>query len=241
MDFLNINETVQGVIRISKGVAREYGNASYAPSHLLYALMRKEAGLQGFVESMGKDAEYIREWAEVRIEEYPKTSGNGDSEAAFSGDNDPLRAALKPELSKGNITVIGATTIGLIARMLSAVKMINQSGEKDIKEFSGQLACIEAKEEHSAALLLGVPPEYVGYEEGGVLVNRIRRQPYAVVLFDETEKAHSSVYDIFLQIMNLHPPPCLQDDNQRGSDCGKHHLHRSQSGWRDKMECEIIK
>ena len=58
------------------------------------------------------------------------------------------------------------------------------------------------KEEHSAALLLGAPPGYVGYEEGGVLVNRIRRQPYAVVLFDEIEKAHSSVYDIFLQIMD---------------------------------------
>ena len=60
----------------------------------------------------------------------------------------------------------------------------------------------EYKEEHSAALLIGAPPGYVGYEEGGVLVNKIRRQPYAVVLFDEIEKAHSSVYDIFLQIMD---------------------------------------
>ncbi|MCC8036121.1 MAG: ATP-dependent Clp protease ATP-binding subunit [Rikenellaceae bacterium] len=60
----------------------------------------------------------------------------------------------------------------------------------------------EFKEEHSAALLLGAPPGYVGYEEGGLLVNKIRRQPYAVVLFDEIEKAHQSVYDIFLQIMD---------------------------------------
>ncbi len=663
MDFLNINETVQSAIRIAKGVAREYGNTSYAPAHLLFALMHKDVGLRGFVESMGKDAEYLREWAEVRIEEYPKTSGDGDIQpdpkihplfeqadnvrlkwglleinplcllaaiatpeagfsadelrsfpirereihdlftsgagqtkkngnpgTAFSGDDDPLWAAaqgnlekyctdktalaadgkifpvvcrdretrmmmeilgrmgkpnvlitgdagvgktamvdglacsiargtvprylkdmtvyeldtgtliagatykgeieerlkgiikeleahgsailfideihtlidpksgnsgaagiLKPELAKGNITVIGATTvdeyrkliepdhafnrrfevlqveepgltptvnmiesaleryetyhgvgvdtaslpecvalakryvkerrlpdaaIDLIDRTLSAVKMINQSGEKDIAEFSGQLASIEAaedvpeagrveslrlldftmrnrlspillgmldetgtaepssygewmdylltrldrlreltrekiekitahevaavvsaatgipigkiesgekekllnmetllrrrvvgqdralkvltdaivesrsgmnkpgqpigsffllgptgtgktelakalaealfndekamirfdmsefKEEHSAALLLGAPPGYVGYEEGGVLVNRIRRQPYAVVLFDEIEKAHSSVYDIFLQIMD---------------------------------------
>lgn len=78
MDFLNINETVQSAIRIAKGVAREYGNTSYAPPHLLFALMHKEVGLRGFVESMGKDAEYLREWAEVRIEEYPKTSGDGD-------------------------------------------------------------------------------------------------------------------------------------------------------------------
>ncbi|HEY4111042.1 ATP-dependent Clp protease ATP-binding subunit [Puia sp.] len=60
----------------------------------------------------------------------------------------------------------------------------------------------EFKEEHSAALLYGAPPGYVGYEEGGLLVNRIRQQPYAVVLFDEIEKAHSSVFDIFLQIMD---------------------------------------
>ena len=60
----------------------------------------------------------------------------------------------------------------------------------------------EFKEEHSAALLYGAPPGYVGYEEGGLLVNKIRQQPYAVVLFDEIEKAHQSVYDIFLQIMD---------------------------------------
>lgn len=60
----------------------------------------------------------------------------------------------------------------------------------------------EFKEEHSAALLYGAPPGYVGYEEGGVLVNKIRQQPYAVVLFDEIEKAHQSVYDIFLQVMD---------------------------------------
>jgi ATP-dependent Clp protease ATP-binding subunit ClpA len=60
----------------------------------------------------------------------------------------------------------------------------------------------EFKEEHSAALLYGAPPGYVGYEEGGVLVNKIRQQPYSVVLFDEIEKAHASVFDIFLQIMD---------------------------------------
>ena len=60
----------------------------------------------------------------------------------------------------------------------------------------------EFKEEHSAALLYGAPPGYVGYEEGGMLVTKIRQKPYSVVLFDEIEKAHSSVYDVFLQIMD---------------------------------------
>lgn len=60
----------------------------------------------------------------------------------------------------------------------------------------------EFKEEHSAALLYGAPPGYVGYEEGGLLVTKIRQKPYSVVLFDEIEKAHASVYDVFLQMMD---------------------------------------
>ena len=60
----------------------------------------------------------------------------------------------------------------------------------------------EFKEEHSAALLYGAPPGYVGYEEGGMLVNKIREKPYSVVLFDEIEKAHPSVFDTFLQILD---------------------------------------
>lgn len=60
----------------------------------------------------------------------------------------------------------------------------------------------EYKEEHSVALLYGAPPGYVGYEEGGLLVNQIRQHPYSVVLFDEIEKAHRSVFDLFLQILD---------------------------------------
>ena len=60
----------------------------------------------------------------------------------------------------------------------------------------------EFKEEHSAALLYGAPPGYVGYEECGLLVNKIRQKPYSIVLFDEIEKAHKSVFDLFLQILD---------------------------------------
>lgn len=60
----------------------------------------------------------------------------------------------------------------------------------------------EYKEEHSVALLYGAPPGYVGYEEGGLLVNQIRQKPYSIVLFGEIEKAHRSVFDLFLQILD---------------------------------------
>ncbi len=78
MDFININESVQSAIRISKGLAREYGNGSYTPAHLLHSLMHKDIGIVSFVDALDKDSEYLKEWAEVRIEELPKESALGD-------------------------------------------------------------------------------------------------------------------------------------------------------------------
>jgi ATP-dependent Clp protease ATP-binding subunit ClpC len=64
-----------------------------------------------------------------------------------------------------------------------------------------QLDMSEFMEKHNVSRLVGAPPGYVGYEEGGQLTERIRRRPYAVLLLDEIEKAHSDVYNMLLQIM----------------------------------------
>ncbi len=60
----------------------------------------------------------------------------------------------------------------------------------------------EFMEKHSVARLVGAPPGYVGYEEGGVLTNSVRRKPYSVILFDEVEKGHADVYNLFLQLLD---------------------------------------
>jgi ATP-dependent Clp protease ATP-binding subunit ClpB len=60
----------------------------------------------------------------------------------------------------------------------------------------------EFGEKHSVARLIGAPPGYVGYEEGGQLTEAVRRRPYSVVLFDEIEKAHADVFNIFLQVFD---------------------------------------
>ena len=60
----------------------------------------------------------------------------------------------------------------------------------------------EFKEEHKVSLLMGSPPGYVGYGEGGVLTEAVRRRPYSVILLDEMEKAHSGVQDIFFQVFD---------------------------------------
>ena len=60
----------------------------------------------------------------------------------------------------------------------------------------------EYSEKHSVARLVGAPPGYIGYEEGGQLTEAVRRRPYSVVLLDEVEKAHSEVFDILLQVLD---------------------------------------
>ncbi len=60
----------------------------------------------------------------------------------------------------------------------------------------------EFMEKHSAARLIGAPPGYVGYEEGGILTNKVRRKPYTAILFDEVEKAHPDVFNLFLQLLD---------------------------------------
>jgi ATP-dependent Clp protease ATP-binding subunit ClpB len=103
----------------------------------------------------------------------------------------------KPGQPIGSFFLLGPTGTGKteLAKSLAEFLFNDESAliRFDMSEF---------KEEHSAALLYGAPPGYVGYEEGGMLVNKIRQQPYAVVLFDEIEKAHPSVFDLFLQILD---------------------------------------
>ena len=103
----------------------------------------------------------------------------------------------KPGQPIGSFFFLGPTGTGKteLSKALAAFLFQDES-------FMIRFDMSEFKEEHSAALLYGAPPGYVGYEEGGLLVNKIREKPYSVILFDEIEKAHPSVFDIFLQIMD---------------------------------------
>ena len=60
----------------------------------------------------------------------------------------------------------------------------------------------EYMEKHSVARLIGAPPGYIGYDEGGALTESVRRRPYQVILFDEIEKAHPDVFNVLLQVLD---------------------------------------
>jgi ATP-dependent Clp protease ATP-binding subunit ClpC len=107
------------------------------------------------------------------------------------------RAGLKdPKRPIGSFIFAGPTGVGktLLAKALAEFMF----GDSDALI---QIDMSEYMEKHNVSRLIGAPPGYVGYEEGGQLTEKIRRRPYAVVLLDEIEKAHPDVYNTLLQIM----------------------------------------
>ena len=107
------------------------------------------------------------------------------------------RAGLKdPKRPVGSFIFLGPTGVGKteLARALAEALFGDERAmiRLDMSEYM---------EKHTAARLIGAPPGYVGYEEGGQLTEKVRRQPYSVILFDEMEKAHPDVFNILLQIL----------------------------------------
>ena len=107
------------------------------------------------------------------------------------------RSGLKdPRRPMGSFIFVGPSGVGktLLAKALAEFMF----GDSDALVY---LDMSEYMEKHNVSRLIGAPPGYVGYEEGGQLTERIRRRPYAVVLLDEVEKAHPDVFNMLLQIM----------------------------------------
>ena len=107
------------------------------------------------------------------------------------------RSGLKdPKRPMGSFIFVGPSGVG--KTLLSKALAEFMFGEE---EALVHLDMSEYMEKHNVSRLIGAPPGYVGYEEGGQLTERIRRRPYAVVLFDEIEKAHPDVFNTLLQVM----------------------------------------
>ncbi|HEV2929574.1 MAG TPA: ATP-dependent chaperone ClpB [Propionibacteriaceae bacterium] len=102
-----------------------------------------------------------------------------------------------PDRPTGSFLFLGPTGVGKTELAKSLAEFLFDDERAMIR-----IDMSEYSEKHSVARLVGAPPGYIGYEEGGQLTEAVRRRPYAVVLLDEVEKAHSEVFDILLQVLD---------------------------------------
>jgi ATP-dependent Clp protease ATP-binding subunit ClpC len=135
----------------------------------------------------------------LRIEEelHRSVIGQDNAVARIASAIRRSRAGISsPRRPMGSFIFLGPTGVGktLLAKRLSEYLFGNEDSlvRIDMSDYM---------EKHNASRLVGAPPGYIGYEEGGVLTERIRRNPYRVVLFDEIEKAHHDVFNLLLQVL----------------------------------------
>jgi ATP-dependent Clp protease ATP-binding subunit ClpB len=136
----------------------------------------------------------------VRLEEvlHERVIGQDDAVRAVANAIRRSRAGLSdPNKPIGSFLFLGPTGVGKteLARTLADFLF-------DDERAMVRIDMSEYQEKHNVSRLVGAPPGYVGYEEGGQLTEAVRRRPYAVVLLDEIEKAHSDVFNVLLQIMD---------------------------------------
>ncbi|WP_319496542.1 ATP-dependent chaperone ClpB [uncultured Cohaesibacter sp.] len=124
--------------------------------------------------------------------------GQADAVAAVSKAVRRARAGLQdPNRPIGSFMFLGPTGVGKTELTKTLADFLFDDEHAMVR-----LDMSEFMEKHSVARLIGAPPGYVGYEEGGVLTEAVRRRPYQVILFDEIEKAHPDVFNVLLQVLD---------------------------------------
>ena len=108
------------------------------------------------------------------------------------------RAGLSdPKRPIGSFIFLGPTGVGKTETARALAEFLFDDEQAMVR-----IDMSEYMEKHAVARLIGAPPGYVGYDEGGQLTEAVRRRPYAVVLFDEIEKAHPDVFNVLLQVLD---------------------------------------
>ena len=144
--------------------------------------------LEGEVEKLLKMEERLHQ----------RVVGQDEAIRAVSNAVRRSRAGLQdPNRPLGTFLFLGPTGVGKTELALALAEFLFDSEEAMVR-----IDMSEYGERHSVARLIGAPPGYVGYEEGGQLTEAVRRRPYSVVLFDEIEKAHPEVFNVFLQVLD---------------------------------------
>ncbi|WP_424928684.1 ATP-dependent chaperone ClpB [Amaricoccus tamworthensis] len=136
----------------------------------------------------------------LRMEEELGTRVIGQKKAVVAVSNAVRRARAglnDPNRPLGSFLFLGPTGVGKTELTKTLADFLFDDDQAMVR-----IDMSEFMEKHSVARLIGAPPGYVGYDEGGVLTEAVRRKPYQVILFDEVEKAHSDVFNVLLQVLD---------------------------------------
>jgi len=204
--------------------AADYARAGELQNSRIPQLLRQLEQSQGSERDSGKlvrdkvtdeeVAEVVSKWTGIpvakmlegekdkllRMEEYLERRVVGQAEALQTVSNAIRRARAglsDPNRPNGSFLFLGPTGVGKTELTKALASFLF-----DTEEAMVRIDMSEFMEKHSVARLIGAPPGYVGYEEGGYLTEAVRRKPYSVVLLDEVEKAHPDVFNVLLQVLD---------------------------------------
>ncbi len=204
---------------LNKAAELKYGKLTSLQKQLEAAeqnLQKKQSGVRLLKEEVDEEdiADVVSRWTGVPVsrllegemkkllalesELHKRVIGQDEAVVAVAESVLRARSGLKdPNRPIGSFIFLGPTGVGKteLARALAAFLF-------DDEKAMIRIDMSEYQEKHAVARLIGAPPGYVGYEEGGQLTEAVRRRPYCVVLFDEIEKAHPDVFNTMLQILD---------------------------------------
>lgn len=193
-----------------------YGKMRELEQKLTELMKQKEGGSSLLNEEVGEEdiAEVVARWTGIpvnrmlqserdkllHLEEYlhRRIVGQQDAIDAIANAVRRSRAGLQdPRKPIGSFLFLGSTGVGKteLAKALAEYLFNDES-------MMTRIDMSEYQERHSVSRLIGAPPGYIGYDEGGQLTEAVRRKPYSVILLDEIEKAHSDVFNILLQVLD---------------------------------------
>ncbi len=194
----------------------QYGTLPQLEKQLLAAHETEERGFKLLQMKVTADeiAEVVARWTGIPVskmlegerdkllrmesELHRRVIGQDEAVNAVSDAIRRSRAGLSdPNRPNGSFLFLGPTGVGKTELCKALAEFLFDSGDAMVR-----IDMSEFMEKHSVSRLIGAPPGYVGYEEGGYLTEAVRRRPYSVLLLDEVEKAHSDVFNVLLQVLD---------------------------------------
>ena len=204
---------LEKVARLRYGTLREL-EAQLAEGEKRLKQLQEEGGLLKEEVDAEEIAQIVARWTGIPVSRllegeteklihmerrlHERVVGQDDAIRVVSNAVRRARAGLQdPNRPIGSFIFLGPTGVGKteLARALAEFMF-------DDERSMIRIDMIEYQERHTVARLIGAPPGYVGYDEGGQLTEAVRRRPYSVILFDEIEKAHSEVFNVLLQLLD---------------------------------------